>query len=268
MKERFNTAINEKYEENPYKRPYIKKINKFDFDSEDGEDNNVYNNNIKSNNIVSLDKNKLKIFNQNFLNLNKNFLIQNKNNYKSNNNNIYQNNYFFYNNYNDNDNDNKLNNNFNHPSSINLSDLMNEEVDTGHATLIPESISEKLYNSISRIIYNGEATGFFMKIKLNNKEKKCLFTCFHVISDQDIQNQIIIHIYFGKKGKESHREIELDENKRFIRAYKEEDITLIEIIDDDRISDGKYLNPDLNYHDYNRYLKKNFYLAGYPQNYE
>jgi len=267
MEERFNTVINEKYEENPYKRHYKKKINKIGFDCEDGEDNNIYNNNIKNNNIVSLDENKLKIFNQNFLNLNKNFLIQNKNDYKSNNNNIYQNNYFIYNNYNDNN--NKINNNFNYPS-INLSDLTNKEINTRHADMTPESISDKLYNSILRItLYKGEATGFFIKIKLNNKKKKCLFTCFHVISDQDIQNQITIDIYFGKKGKESHREIELDKNKRFMRAYKEEDVTLIEIIDEDNISDGKYLNPDCYYEfNYNRYLDKNFYLAGYPENHD
>jgi len=268
MEDRFNNVINEKYEENPYKRPYIKQISKIGFDCEGGEDNNIYNNNLKNNNIVSLDENKLKIFNQNFFNLNKNFLTPNKNDYKSNNNNIYQNNYFISNNYNDNNNNNKLNNNFNYPLSINLSDLNTKEINAGDVNLIPESICDKLYNSITRIsLKGGTATGFFMKIKLNNKEKKCLFTCFHVISDQDIQNQIIIDIYFGKKGIESHREIELDKNKRFIKSYKEEDVTLIEIIDSDRISDGKYLNPDLNYeHGYNRYLDKNFYLAGYPQN--
>ena len=70
-----------------------------------------------------------------------------------------------------------------------------------------------------------------MKIKLNNKEKKCFFTCFHIITDQDIQNQITIDIYFGKKGKESHREIGLYKNMRFMKTYKKEDTTLIEIIE-------------------------------------
>jgi V8-like Glu-specific endopeptidase len=107
-----------------------------------------------------------------------------------------------------------------------------------------------------------------MNIKLNNKEKKYLFTCFHVISDKDIQNQITIDIYFGKKGKETHKKIELDKNMRFMKAYKEEDVTLIEIIDNDVISEKKFLTPDLNYeYGYTRYLKKNFYLAGYPKSY-
>ena len=34
---------------------------------------------------------------------------------------------------------------------------------------------------------------------------KCLFTCFHVISDEDINNEINIDIYFGKKGNETHK---------------------------------------------------------------
>ena len=40
-------------------------------------------------------------------------------------------------------------------------------------------------NSINRII---KETGFFMRIKTNNKEMKCLFTCKHVISDKDKNN--------------------------------------------------------------------------------
>jgi len=279
MEERFNIFKNEEYEENPYKirlnnynkNYYSRNIkNKFDFDCEDGQDNNNYNNNLKNKIIVSLNEDKLKILNKIYLNLNKNnILSSNINDYKVNNNRYY-NNYFNNNNYDDdNDNNYKLNNNLNYLSSINLIDIIQKEINPGHADTIPESISDKLYNSISRIsLYKGTATGFFMKIKLNNEEKKCLFTCFHVISDQDIKNQITIDIYFGKKGKESHRQIELDKNKRFMKAYEEEDVTLIEIIDDDRISDGKYLTPDLNYEfGYERYFGQNLYLAGYPKIY-
>ena len=106
-----------------------------------------------------------------------------------------------------------------------------------------------------------------MKFKLNNKEMKCLFTCFNVISDNDINNEITIDIYFGKKGKEHHRTIELENNMRFMKAYEKEDVTLIEIIDNDRISESKYLNPDFDYeHCYQNYIYENFYLAGYPKN--
>ena len=53
------------------------------------------------------------------------------------------------------------------------------ECDTDHAKGIPEEISDKLYNSIVKIKLNNglNATGFFMKIKIKEKEMKYLFTC-------------------------------------------------------------------------------------------
>jgi hypothetical protein len=54
-----------------------------------------------------------------------------------------------------------------------------DECDTKHADPIPESLNDKLYNSIVRIEITEKgrrATGFFMKIKINNKEMKFLFT--------------------------------------------------------------------------------------------
>ena len=211
----------------------IKKLNKNDIDYNAGPHNND-DYNLKGYNIEGGKKYKLKIFEKNFFNLknNKSSLIP----------------YISY--------------DFNYPSS-------RKEVNTNYADTIPESIMKKLFNSISRISFNGEGTGFFMKIKVNNKIMNCMFTCFHVISAQDIQNQITIDIYFGEKEEESHRKIKLDKNKRFMKAYEEEDVTLIEIIDDDNILEGKYLTPDLNYEfGYEKYFNKNFYLAGYPENHD
>ena len=93
-----------------------------------------------------------------------------------------------------------------------------------------------------------------------------LIYMFSCISDEDIKNKIIIDIYFGNKKKEHHRQILLNNNKRFMRAFEKEDVTMIKIIDDDRISSDKYLAPDLKYIDKNKYLEKNLYLAGYPKN--
>lgn len=274
MDEKFNNIKNKEYqqtEENHYKRrPYIIKRqkkykinlnNENDFDYEDGQDNNIYDHILKNNNVGNWKEDKLKVLNQNFLNL-----YKNKNDYKVNK----INKYFFNNNKYDDDNNNnyKLNKNIKYLSSINPFNTIRKEGPTGHADAIPESITDKLYNSIFQIsLYNGMATGFFIRIKLNNIEKKYLLTCFHVISDQDIQNQKTIDIFFGKKGEESHREIELDKNMRFMKAYKEEDVTIIEVIDNDKILKGKYLTLDLNYeYGYERYLNENCYLAGYPEN--
>ena len=150
-----------------------------------------------------------------------------------------------------------------------------EECDTKHAKPITEDISETLYNSIVRIELTNSinksinATGFFMRIKINkNKEIKCLFTCKHVISDNDINNKIVINLYYGKQNKEEERTIKLDKDQRFIKTF-DEDVTLIEIIKDDSISEDKYLTPDLNYeYGYNKYINKDYYLPGYPSNYK
>ena len=103
-----------------------------------------------------------------------------------------------------------------------------------------------------------------MKIKKYN-EMHFLITCFHCIPSNCFENKEIINILYGKKDKEKIKQIELDENKRFIKRDKDRDIILIQILKSDNISDNKYLLPDLNYtNGYELYKNKNFYLAGYP----
>ena len=85
-------------------------------------------------------------------------------------------------------------------SSIELDKIIEEkdELSTKYIDPIPESIKDKLYNAIVKIelINNTKksirATGFFMRIKVNNIEKKCLFTCKHLISDEDINNILFL----------------------------------------------------------------------------
>ena len=144
------------------------------------------------------------------------------------------------------------------------------EVATGLGEAIPNNIITKLFHSIVKIVLDsGQATGFFMKIKINDKEIKCLFTCYHVISEEDLKNEINIDIYFGDKEKEHHRVLQLNNNKRFMGAFRKEDVTMIEIIDEDRLSSDKYyLVPDFNYKDKSIYYHKNLYLGGYPENHK
>ena len=145
------------------------------------------------------------------------------------------------------------------------------ECDTNHAKPIPESINEKLCNSIVKIKLenNGFGTGFFMVIEINKKSMECLFTCYHVISDNIISEKQIITLTYGKKGQERKNAIVLDKDKRNIITFIKEDLTMIEIIEEDNVSKEKYLNPDLNYiYGYDRYIDNNFYLAGYPYDFD
>ena len=84
--------------------------------------------------------------------------------------------------------------------SPNKEDDRVNEADTKHATFIPESASDVIYNSIVKIIMgNGiQGPGFFMKIKIKGKQLKCLFSCNHVINEKNINSKEIFNIYYGK----------------------------------------------------------------------
>jgi len=149
---------------------------------------------------------------------------------------------------------------------------------TNHALTIPESASEKLFNSIVRISYNLNkaekviGTGFFLRVKINNNVSHFLITCQHVIKENFVKEKKVIKLYYGKAKEEKNFEIELDKGKRNIKCFDTPyDVTLVEILKEDKIGEDKYLVPDFSYkNDYNFYLNKNnyFYLAGYPQNNE
>ena len=155
---------------------------------------------------------------QNFKNLNNNYpnyyqnnhYISNNNIQFNNNNNTHQNNINHYKQHNHNHNltihhPNQFTIKNNNEKNIDKVECnIKKECDTGYAKSIPEDINDKLYNSIVKIILNNglKATGFFMKIKIN-REIKCLFTCKHVIGQNDINNKININLYYDKKDKEN-----------------------------------------------------------------
>ena len=123
-----------------------------------------------------------------------------------------------------------------------------EEVNTNHASNIPESFSDKIYNSIVRIEDSNKntATGFFMKANINNHLTNLLLTCNHVITKNHIIQKDIIKISYGKINEETTKKIKLNDNKRFIKFFEPPiDITVIEIIKDDKIPEKKFLYPDL-----------------------
>ena len=143
-----------------------------------------------------------------------------------------------------------------------------DESKTNHANLIPESASDILYNSIVKLVIRNQihGTGFFMKINVGQKEKHFLLTCNHLINNEIINSKEIIEIFYGKINQENHQSIKLNMKERLIFTFEQPiDITLIEILAKDNISDSKYLIPDYNYKNgFAFYKNKNFYMAGYP----
>ena len=117
-----------------------------------------------------------------------------------------------------------------------------DQADTKHATAIPESSSEKLYNSIVKINVDLKekefktGTGFFISPIINKKIRYFLMTCQHVIMEEFVEKKKNISLYYGKRKEEKKIEIRLDRNKRYIKCFKEPlDVTLIEILDKDNI---------------------------------
>ena len=83
------------------------------------------------------------------------------------------------------------------------------EADTKHASLIPESASDTLYNSIVKIVMsnNLQGTGFFMKINIKDKQVNCLFTCNHVINEKNIEAEETFDIFYGKINQEINKKL-------------------------------------------------------------
>ena len=134
---------------------------------------------------------------------------------------------------------------------------------------IPKEIKEKLSQTITRIqIENKISTGFFMKMNIQGKIHYFLLTSAHSITKENINSKITISIFYGRKKTETEKKIELDNNKRFIKCFIDDDIdaTIIEILPEDKIPENKYLYPDLNYiNGFDNYInEKIIFTAGYP----
>ena len=146
------------------------------------------------------------------------------------------------------------------------------ELIINYAAIIPESYSNKLYNSIVKINNNNDniATGFFMKLKIDNNDLFFLITCNHVISQNYIDQNLPLHIFYGKKNEENKQSIILDKKKRLIINYTNPiDIILIQIIEEDNIPKDKFLMVDYNYlNGFETYRNKDFCTAGYPNSFK
>ena len=73
---------------------------------------------------------------------------------------------------------------------------------TLHASGIPESASDKLYNSIVRIEINENnknkyGTGFLMKVNIKGNIYNFLCTNFHVIKKELVESKKELNIFYG-----------------------------------------------------------------------
>ena len=92
-------------------------------------------------------------------------------------------------------------------------------------------------------------SGFLIKLYKDNQDFFCLMTCEHVVTRDMIKQKNKICFYYDSIGVKI-REIELDENKRYIKDFRDInniDATVIEIISSDKISPEFFLSPNIDY---------------------
>ena len=131
--------------------------------------------------------------------------------------------------------------------------------------LIPEQIIDKLCQTTIRIkLGNKNFTGFFLKINIEEKSHVLIITSAHSITKENINSKKTISIFYGKQ--ETETRIKLDDNKRLIKCFIDDDIDapIIEILPEDKIPGDKYMYPDLNYKiGYEQYINKDIYTGYY-----
>ena len=141
-----------------------------------------------------------------------------------------------------------------------------QNIDIEDDSIVPKDILDKLCETIIRIENENKiSTGFFIKININEKKHNYIITSAYSITKEDIDSKNTISFFYSDK-KETEKKIELDNNKRFIKCFIDDDIdaTIIEILPEDKIPEDKYLKPDFNYEsDYGQYINSDIYTAGY-----
>ena len=136
--------------------------------------------------------------------------------------------------------------------------VVKEKILNGYPNVIPYESTKKTIEQMEKNIFkitigNEQATGFFCKIPYNNKI--VLMTNYHVIDEN--KNEIDIKI----KEEKQNRIIDLSNRIKYIN--KEYDIVIIEMNEDDNITN--YLELDDNFELNNEYKNKTIYIIQYPE---
>ena len=119
----------------------------------------------------------------------------------------------------------------------------------------------EVLKSICKIIYkNNFGTGFFIKLYKNEKELYCLMTNEHVIKKKMIEEKELIDVSYSYEKK--WIKIKLDITQRFIKYDLQKDITIIEIIPDDKIKEKYFLLPIMNEINY---INEDIYIVQFPE---
>ena len=140
-----------------------------------------------------------------------------------------------------------------------------------------EKILEQMKKCVCKIYNTIQGTGFFIKIPYRNTILPVIITNHHIISENDILNNVMITIYVNNET--NGKNIKLGEGRLFYSS-KELDVTIIEIKEkedgiknflelDDKIKDCLTMNTDdISLFLKNTYSTKSIYILNYPDDKE
>ena len=136
------------------------------------------------------------------------------------------------------------------------------------------SIDSCLYEvikSVCKIFYpkgtgTDKGTGFFIKLIHHNNPLFCLMTCEHIITNEIIENNKTIEVYYDNQKKRI--KIELNKNERFIKNFLDFNIdcTIVEILPNDNVSEDYFLLPNIDYsNNFNNLKEEKIYIPQFPK---
>ena len=134
-----------------------------------------------------------------------------------------------------------------------------EKIDTINTNVSKSICKLKIENGANTI----SGTGFLLKLYIDQEFFYYLISNEHVIKQNIINNNIIIYIYYDKENKVTN--IKLDTTKRYIKSFIDIglDITVIEILDEDNISEDYFLYPESNIIINNKLINSKIYIIQY-----
>ena len=109
-----------------------------------------------------------------------------------------------------------------------------------------------------------KGTGFFLKFDIGQNKFNCLISNEHVITSDIINNSYNIDISYDYLYKSI--KIQLDTKKRYIKGFQNKglDITIVEMIKDDKINEDYFLEPELEERINRNLTNSRIYIPQYP----
>ena len=100
----------------------------------------------------------------------------------------------------------------------------------------------------------GYGSGFFLQYSIGDVNFFCLVSNEHAITEEMTKNiKIKIQFTYIIDSEYENFTLQLDENEKFIKSFKQIkiDLTVVQILPKDKISEVYFLSPDIDYSDKN-----------------